>query len=312
MAPDKDFEKALQEALSAITPSEDEQGSSTCPAAEAVAGHVRGVSQDVEVDQHLGTCKTCGEFAEDVRRRQRVYERQKVAFTELAQQTYSPTPVLSETFRPFAWMLHWKALVPEVAVAFGIFAVAFGLHYRSSSDAGNIVEENAAASTITQIEKSDARKPADTAALVEKFRSDPALLIHIDASSVAQARFAVSQKKAEVASDTSLADQWSDIEGKLEGYEFVAHYNSLRKQTEGSGVPGKVADVQGKNGIVTISFDRDPMADSQDSKLLSTSAVETQGLNQITILAPQGRWRLDSKNDFEVAAADWQKQEKPQ
>jgi|HubBroStandDraft_5_1064220.scaffolds.fasta_scaffold25593_3 hypothetical protein len=313
MAPDKDFEEALHEALSSITPGEDAKEGDTCPAPKAVAGHVRGVSQDAEVGQHLATCKTCDEFAEDVRRRQRVYVRQKAAFTALANQTYSPAPILTETFRPFAWMLHWKALVPEVAAAVGIFAVAFGLHYRSFPDLGNIGEANAAVSTITQIEKSDPRKPADTAVLLEKFQSDPALLIHIDASSVAQARLAVSQKKSEVAGDASLADQWSDIEGKLQGYEFVAHYNSLRKQTEGSGVQGKVADVQGKNGILTISFDQDPMADSQDSKLLSTSAVETQGLNQLTILAPQGRWKLDSKNDFEVAAAvDSHKQEKPQ
>ena len=313
MAPDKDFEKALHEALSAITPAEDAEEASVCPAPEAVAGHVRGVSQDAEIGQHLGTCKTCGEFAEDVRRRQRVYERQKTAFTELAKQTYSPAPVLSETFRPFAWMFHWKALVPELAAAVAIFAVAFGFHYRSSPDVGNNGGESSAVSTIKQIEKSDPRKPADTAILLERFQSDPALLIQVDASSVAQARLAVSQKKAQVAGDTSLADQWSDIEGKLQGYEFVAHYNSLRKQTEGSGAPGKVADVHGKNGIVTISFDRDPMADSQDSKLLSTSAVETQGLNQLTILAPQGRWKLDSRNDFEVAAAaDSHKQEKPQ
>lgn len=95
-------------------------------------------------------------------------------------------------------------------------------------------------------------------------------------------------------------------------YEFIAHYNSLRKQAEGSGVAGTVADVHGKNGNITISFDRDPMVDSQDSKLLSTSAIETQGLNQVTILSPQRHWKLDSKNDFEVAADNSHQAQKPQ
>jgi hypothetical protein len=64
---------------------------------------------------------------------------------------------------------------------------------------------------------------------------------------------------------------------------------------------GTVADVQGKNGIVTISFDHDPIVDTQDSKLFRTSAVETPGLNQVTILTPQRRWQLDSKDDFALA-----------
>ncbi|MGD1080518.1 MAG: hypothetical protein ABR881_19545 [Candidatus Sulfotelmatobacter sp.] len=313
MAPSKEFEKALHEALSAITPTDEASDVNGCPEPEAVAGHVRLINVDNAIGQHLASCPTCGQLADDIRRRQRVYEQQKTAFTKLAEQKYPFAPVLTETFRPFAWMLHWKALVPEVAVAIVIFAVAFNFHSVSSPDAGINAEANSAVSTITQIEKSDPRKPADTAVLLEKFRSDPELVGQIDASRVAQARVVVGQKKAAVASDAALADQWSDIEGKLQGYEFIAHYNSLRRQAEGSGVTSTVADVQGKNGNITISFDRDPMVDSQDSKLLSTSAVETQGLNQVTILSPQRHWKLDSRNDFEAAAADNSHQtQKPQ
>jgi hypothetical protein len=304
MAPSKEFEKALHDALSAITPAEDASEARHCPEPEAVACHVRRINVDPEVEQHISFCPTCAQLATDIRRRQKIYERQKTAFTAMAERKYPAVPVLTETLRPFAWMLHWKALVPEVALAVAIFAVAFNFHSVSAPEAGISAEAKSAASTITQIENSDPRKPADTALLLEKFQADPGLVEQVDAARVAQARMAIGQKKAAVSNDSTLADQWSDIEGKLQGYEFVAHYNSLRKQTDGSSVPGRVAEVHGRNGSITISFDRDPMADTQDSKLLSTSAVETQGLNQVTILSPQRHWRLDSRNDFEVAATD--------
>jgi len=313
MAPSKEFEKALHDALSAITPAEDASEASDCPEPEVVASHVRGVNLVDAVENHIASCESCGQFATDIRRRQKLYERQREAFTALAEQKYPSVPVLTETFRPFAWMLHWKALVPEVALVVAIFAVAFNFHSVSPPDAGVNAEANSAALTITQIENSDPRKPADSALLLEKFHADPELVGHVDAARVAQARVAIGQKKAAVANDSTLADQWSDIEGKLQGYEFIAHYNSLRKQTEGSGAPSRVADVQGKNGSITISFDRDPMSDSQDSKLLSTSAFETTGLNQVTILTPQRHWKLDSRNAFEVAATvDSHQPQKPQ
>lgn len=317
MTPSKEFEKALHDALSAITPPEDASEASDCPEPEVVASHVRRVKIDDSIENHIASCTSCGEFATDIRRRQKLYERQREAFTALAERKYPSVPVLTETFRPFAWMLKWKVLVPEVALVVAIFAVAFNFHSVSSPETGPstlaVKADNSATSTIRQIEDSDPRRPADTALLLEKFLAQPELFGQVDAARVAQARVVVSQKKAAVANDTTLADQWSDIEGKLQGYEFIAHYNSLRKQTEGAGMPGTVADVQGKNGNVTIRFDRDPITDSQDSKFLSTSAFETVGLNQVTIVTPQRRWKLDSKNDFEAAATvDSHQAQKPQ
>lgn len=318
MAPTEDFKQALQSALSAITPAEDTTDTSDCPRPEIIAGHVRGQKIDDTIAGHIQSCVTCGQFANDVKRRQRLYERQKVAFTELAEQKYRTVPVLKETFRPFAWMFNWKALVPEVAFVIVIFAVAFNFHSGSLPGAVPATsaidsERNIAASTIRQIENSDPQKPADTALLLEKFHDQPELVGQVDATRVAQARLAINEKKATVANDTNLADQWSAIEGKLQGYELIAHYNSLRKRTEGTGMLGTVADVEGKNGIVTISFDHDPIVDSEDSKLFRTSAVETPGLNQVTILTPQRRWQLDSKDDFALAVTvDSHQTQKPQ
>lgn len=307
MAPSKDFEKALHEALSAITPIEEGGSTGDCPEPETVACHVRGANIDDTVEKHISSCADCSQFAADIKRRQKLYERQKMAFTELAQQKYSPVPVLKETFRPFAWVLNWKALIPELALAATIILAVFNFHAISPADGGLgtlpvNADANSVASTMTQIENSDPKKPADTAILLEKFRAQPQLVRQVDAARIAQARLVVGQKKAAVANDPALAEQWTSIEGKLQGYEFIAHYNSLRRQADGSVIPGRVADVEGKNGNVTISFDRDPIIDGQDSKLLSTSAVETPGLNQVIILTPQRRWQLSSENNFQVAS----------
>lgn len=317
MTPSKDFEKALHEALSAITPTDDADGAHECPEPETIACHIRGTKTDEEVARHIPSCAPCSQLASDIKRRQKLFERQKLAFTQLAQEKYPSVPVFKETFQPFAWMLKPKALIPELAVALLVAAVAFNFRSASVRETGPVpttnAEVNNAASTIRQIENADPRKPGDTAVLLEKFGAQPELVGQVDAARVAQARLVVGEKKATVAGDATLANQWSDIEGKLQGYEFIAHYNALRKQAEGAGVLGRVADVQGKNGIITISFDQDPVSGAQDSKLLSTSAVETPGLNQVTILTPQRSWRLDSKNDFEVAAAlDSHKTQKPQ
>jgi hypothetical protein len=308
MAPSKDFERALHEALSAMAPLEEGVAANGCPEPETLACHVRGTRADDTVERHISSCATCSEFAADVKRRQKLYERQKVAFTKMAQEKYPKVPVLRETFRPFAWMLTWKALVPELALAAAIIIAAFNFNSVSPPDAGRVTvhlnaEAKSAASTIAQIERSDAKRPADTAVLLEKFRAQPELVGHIDAARIEQARLVVGQKKAAVADDPALADQWSSIEGKLQGYEFIARYYSLRRQADRSAIPGKVADVEGKNGNVTISLDRDPTTDRQGSRLLRTSAVETRGLNQIIILTPQGRWQMSSKDDFEVAAS---------
>jgi hypothetical protein len=312
MAPNKGFEKALHEALSAMTPIDEPDAAHECPAPEMIAGHIRGTQNDEEVAAHISSCDRCTEFASDIKRRQKLYERQKLAFTQLAQEKYPSIPILKETFQPFAWMLNRKALIPEVALAVALVA-AVTLNYHSSShvtegSATLPAEVNSATSAMKQIENSDPRRPADSAVLLEKFHTEPDLVRQVDAAHVAQARFRVSQKKVAVADDPKLADQWSNIEGKLQAYEFIARYNSLRKQADGSPLLARVADVEGKNGSVTISFDQDPVTDRDDSKLLTTSAVETPGLNQVIILTPQRHWRLDAKNDFEVAADSHQNQ----
>ncbi|HEY1938131.1 MAG TPA: hypothetical protein VGJ33_09370 [Candidatus Angelobacter sp.] len=303
MSPTKDFEKGLREALSAITPPNEVNEAGDCPEPELIACHVRGTKTDDAVGTHISTCKECGQFAADVRRRQKLYDRQKAAFTAVAEQKYSSVPILRETFRPFAWMLSWKALVPELAFV-GVIFFVLAFNFRSVGPSfGPVTSQNAAVSTMSQIENSDPKKPHESAVLLDKFRDHPELVSQVDAARVAQARKVVIEKKAAVAGDTNLSNQWSLIEGKLQGYEFVAHYNSLKKQTDGVGTLGKVANVEGENGTITISFDQDPLTGSQDSKLLSTSAVETTGLNHVTILTPDRSWKLDSKNDFAVAAA---------
>jgi ribosomal protein L35AE/L33A len=311
MAPSKDFKKALDEALASITPIENASETSNCPEAETVVAHIRGLSVDDAVGQHVASCETCGQIAADTKRRQKIYERQKAEFTAMAGKKYSTVPVLRETFRPFAWMLQWKAVVAEGALAVvAILIFVPKLHFSSQPEAGGTNGASDASSTFMQIEQSES--PAASKALLDKLDAEPQLVGQIDASRVAQARSVVDQKRA-AANNNALADQWQDVDGKLQAYEFIAHYNSLRKQTEGSEKASRVADVEGKNGYVTIRFDQNPISDSQDSKILSTSAVETRGLNQVTILAPNVRWQLDSKDDFSVAAApDSRKTEKQQ
>ena len=301
MAQSREFKKALDETLASITPIEDSGETSECPDAEAIIAHIRGAKVDDTVGEHIASCAACGEIAADTRRRQKIYERQKAAFVALAEKKYAPVPVLNETFRPFAWMLQLKALVAEGAAACAILALAFAFYSPSLHKAVGNIEGSTAVSTFAQIEKSDPEKPTSSVALLNKLRSNPELVGQVDASRVAQVRFAVGEKKAAVENNTALADQWDDVDGKLTAIEFVAHYNSLRKQTEGSGI-AKLASFEGKDGSVTVTFDTDPISDSRDSKLLSTSAVETRGLNQVTILAPKVHWQLDSKDDFAVAA----------